>query len=64
MIDEIPLSKPDITDLERDLVDKVLCSGRLSIGPMLEEFESMVAERVGTRHAIGVSSGTSALHLI
>ena len=64
MIDEIPLSRPDITDLEVDLVLRVLRSGRLSMGPMLEEFELLIARRVGARHAIGVSSGTSALHLI
>lgn len=64
MIDEIPLSRPDITDLEVEMVQRVLRSGRLSIGPMLEEFESLIAQRVGARHAVGVSSGTCALHLI
>jgi len=63
MIDEIPLSQPDITDAEINEVVRVLRSGRLSIGPALEEFESLVAERVGTTHAIGVSSGTAGLHL-
>ena len=63
MIDEIPLSKPDITDSEIDEVVRVLRTGRLSIGPALEEFEQAVADRVGTTHAVGVSSGTAGLHL-
>jgi len=63
MIDEIPLSRPDITDSEVDLVVRTLRSGRLSIGPMLEQFERLVADRVGTAHAVGVSSGTTGLHL-
>ncbi len=63
MIDEIPLSRPDITDDERRLVDMVLQSDRLAGGPMMEEFESLVAERTGRRHAVAVSSGTAGLHL-
>lgn len=61
---EIPLSQPDITELEESLVLEVLRSGRLSIGPMQEQFESMVAERCGTTHAIACSSGTAGLHMI
>jgi perosamine synthetase len=64
MIDVIPLSKPDITGAEIDAVRRVLESGRLSIGPVLEEFESAVAARIGVRHAVGASSGTAALHMI
>ena len=60
---EIPLSLPDITDLEENLVVRVLRSGRLSIGPMVEEFEALVAERAGCRHGVAVSSGTCGLHL-
>jgi len=60
---EIPLSRPDITDLEVELVTRVLRSGRLSIGPMQEQFETLIAQRAGTRHAVAVSSGTAGLHL-
>jgi dTDP-4-amino-4,6-dideoxygalactose transaminase len=35
----------------------------LSLGPRLREFERDFANYVGTRHAIGVSSGTAGLHL-
>ncbi|MCB9848940.1 MAG: DegT/DnrJ/EryC1/StrS family aminotransferase [Phycisphaeraceae bacterium] len=63
MFDEIPLSSPDITEAEIHEVVRVLRSGRLSIGPVLEEFERLVADRVGTTHAVGVSTGTAGLHL-
>src|SRR6202007_1531011 len=41
----------------------VLRSGRLSLGPVLPEFEEAFAARVGARHAVAVSSGTAGLHL-
>jgi len=60
---EIPLSKPDITEAERQAVLDVLASGRLSLGPYLERFERAVADYVKARHAVAVSSGTAGLHL-
>jgi perosamine synthetase len=64
MVDEIPLSRPDITEHEEDLVLRVLRTGRLSQGPMVKEFERLVAERAGCRHGVAVSSGTDGLHLV
>lgn len=64
MANSIPLSAPDITDHEIRAVTQTLRSGRLSIGPKLEEFEQLVAERVRRPHAVGVNSGTSGLHLV
>lgn len=64
MSTEIPLSRPDLSLLEEELVLHVLRSGRLSIGPMQEAFEGLVAGRCETRHAVAVSSGTAALHLV
>jgi perosamine synthetase len=61
---EIPLSRPDITDAEIELAVQTLRSGRLSIGPMQERFESLVARRAGARHGVAVSSGTAGLHLV
>ncbi len=60
---EIPLSKPDITDLEAEAVMTALRSGRLSIGPMQEQFEKVVAARCGRDHGIACSSGTAGLHM-
>lgn len=63
MSHEIPLSRPDITELEIDLVVQSLRSGRLSIGPMVEQFEQLVAARCDRRYGVAVNSGTSGLHL-
>jgi perosamine synthetase len=58
----IPLSRPDITQLEIDAVVDVLHTPTLSIGPKLVEFEKACAQVSGRRHGIGVSSGTAGLH--
>lgn len=63
MCHEIPLSRPDIGALEEQLVLQALRSGRLSIGPMVDEFEQQVAARAGCRFGVAVNSGTSGLHL-
>jgi perosamine synthetase len=60
----IPLSQPDIGEREIEYVTAVLRSGRLSLGPLLEEFERAFAAYIGAGEAIAVSSGTAALHLI
>jgi perosamine synthetase len=59
----IPLSAPDITDSEIEAVVSVLKGSRLSLGPVLNEFEAAIAKYAGCAHAVAVSSGTSALHL-
>ncbi len=59
----IPLARPVIGEWEEQLVLEVLRSGRLSLGPRLEEFERAFAQRVGAPFASAVSSGTTALHL-
>jgi len=61
---KIPLSRPDITAVERQAVLDVLESPNLSFGPKLTEFERAMAKYVGVRHAVAVNSGTSALQLI
>jgi perosamine synthetase len=60
----IPLSRPYFDEREEELVLEVLRSGRLSLGPMIDRFESLVAERVGAPYAAAVSSGTAGLHLL
>jgi perosamine synthetase len=61
---EIPLARPDITDLERRAVMRVLETPVLSIGPEIVGFEKELAAQAGVAHAVAVNSGTSALHLI
>src|SRR5580692_10278938 len=43
--------------------DAVIGSGHYILGPNLAEFEKQIAALVGVGHAVGVSSGTSALHV-
>lgn len=49
---------------ERKYLNKALDSGWISgIGPMINDFEKKFADFVGTKYAIAVSSGTTALNL-
>ena len=61
--EEIPLARPLLGVEEEQAVISVLRSGRLSLGPLLGEFERRFATRLGAVHASAVSSGTSGLHL-
>jgi perosamine synthetase len=61
---EIPLARPLLDEREEELVVEVLRSGRLSLGPTIERFEELIAERVGAPFAAAVSSGTAGLHLL
>ncbi len=62
-VENIPMSSPDITNLEREAVATVMQTPRLSMGPEVAAFEDAVARYVGVEHAIAVSSGTAGLHL-
>lgn len=61
---KIPLARPDITEREIAAVSAVLRTPNLALGPKLREFEEKIADYVGVKYAVGVNSGTSALHLI
>ena len=63
MTDSIPLAGPVLGTAEEERVLEVLRSGRLSLGPMLTEFERRFAEWLGAARASAVSSGTAGLHL-
>jgi dTDP-4-amino-4,6-dideoxygalactose transaminase len=60
---QIPMSSPDISDVEISIIHQVLSTRYLSIGPQLEAFEDAMAQYIGTQYAAGVNSGTSGLHL-
>lgn len=44
-------------------IDNVLTNGRYILGPEVEAFEREFAAYCGVRHAVGVGSGTEALHV-
>jgi pyridoxal phosphate-dependent aminotransferase EpsN len=53
-----------VRPLERDLILEAIDSGWVApIGPHLDAFEEEAARAVGVGHAVGLSSGTAALHL-
>ena len=64
MKNPVPLGAPDIGEAEIEAVASVLRSGRLSLGEERPAFERELAHWVGADHALAVSSGTAALHLV
>jgi len=57
------MSAPEIDEREIELVNQVLQSTILAIGPMTTRFEQLTSSFIGTRHAAAVSNGTCGLHL-
>jgi dTDP-4-amino-4,6-dideoxygalactose transaminase len=58
------LSKADVTGVEEQYVLDAMRSGWIApLGPHVDAFEAEVAQRVGVRGALALSSGTAALHL-
>ncbi|MDV6012366.1 DegT/DnrJ/EryC1/StrS family aminotransferase [Haloechinothrix sp. LS1_15] len=56
----IPVTAVDVTDAE-SLVIEVLRSGKLAQGALVRQLEEGFAEGTGTRHAVAVNNGTTAL---
>ncbi|SRR6266700_1450918 len=63
MSPRIPLAKPEITDADREAVLSALRTPYLSMGPKLQEFEQAICGYTGSKHAVAVNSGTSALQI-
>ena len=59
----IPISKPYIGEEEKKAVLEVMDSGMLVQGPKVAQLEAEFTKKFGVKHAIAVSSGTTALHL-
>ena len=59
----IRLALPLIEEEDLKVVSNTLASGYLVQGKTVESFEQSVADYVGTRYAVAVSSCTAALHL-
>lgn len=59
----IPYGKHHIDEQDIQAVVDVLRSGALTQGPAIDLFEQAIADYVGAKYAVAVSSGTAALHL-
>jgi len=59
----IPYGKHYLGEDDIQAVVDVLRSGVLTQGPIVEAFEQIIADYVGAKYAVAVSSGTAALHL-
>jgi len=59
----IQLAKPVLTEEDKQAVIDVMNTCWHSLGPKKIEFEQNFAEYIGTKYALAVNSGTSALHL-
>lgn len=64
MAERIYMSSPDVTQGEKDAVQRALDSGWIApLGPEVDAFERELADYCGREHAVALSSGTAALHL-
>ncbi len=63
MIMKIPLAKPSFPQGTMEAVKRVLDSGWVTQGPVVEEFEREYAVFNSSKFAVAVSSGTAALHV-
>lgn len=59
----IPYGRQNISEDDIKAVVEVLRSDFITQGPVVPEFEKAVATYCGARHAVAVSSATSALHI-
>lgn len=57
---KIPFGTISITEESRELINKILASGRVSNGKYVREFEEQFAQLTGTKEAVALSSGTDA----
>jgi perosamine synthetase len=58
----LPYGKQEICDADVKAVVEALCSGWLTTGPRVAEFEKAFAGWCGAREGVAVNSGTAALH--
>jgi perosamine synthetase len=63
MSTRIPWWSPQIGPREYELVRQVLDSNYINEGEVTERFEKRIADLLGTKHAVAVTSGTAAITL-
>jgi len=61
---EIPHSKPTLGLEEANAVSKVISSGYVAEGAIVQKFEDSFANYLNIGYAVATNSGTSALHLV
>ena len=61
--DFLPYGKQTITQADLNAVARALQQPLLTTGPLVGEFETAFASRVGAGEAVACSNGTAALHL-
>jgi dTDP-4-amino-4,6-dideoxygalactose transaminase len=59
----IPIARPEVGVEEQEAVLRVMASGQLAQGEEVARFEAEFAAACGVKHAVAVSSGTTALHV-
>jgi len=59
----IPHSRPTLSQREARAVTRVIRSGTVSQGQVVERLERSLAKRIGVKYAFAVSSGSAAIHL-
>jgi len=60
---DLSLQWEEIAAVARADIDTLFAASSFCLGPFVEAFEAAVADYLDVRHAVGVNSGTSALHL-
>lgn len=61
---EIPLAAPHVAGREWEYIKECLDTGWVSsVGSFVDRFEKEFAAKVGTKYAVAMGSGTSALHI-
>jgi perosamine synthetase len=58
----LPYGKQEIADADIKAMAEALCSGWLTTGPRVSEFEKAFAAHCGAAEGVAVNSGTAALH--
>lgn len=60
----VPLTEPEISGNEWEYIKECLDTGWVSsVGSYVTRFEEMTADYIGTKYAVAIVNGTSALHL-
>ncbi len=60
---KVPLFRPSLGKEELKNLAEVFKSAWVGIGPKTREFEAQFAKKMGSAYAVGVTSGTAALHI-